>query len=310
MGRTAFTARCAAICLILVSALAGCQSRTPASPVPASAPAGASTQSVQVDGATRTFHLYRPRNLPTRAPLVVLLHGGFGSGTQAEQYYGWDQEADHNGFVVVYPDGLNHAWNTGGGCCGTPAKQNTDDVGFIKTMVAAIQGEVPIDPARIYATGISNGGIMAYRLACDTDLFAAIGPDSATLLGTCPAPKPLSVLHIHGTADQRIPYAGGKGEGYAHIDGPPVETVVATWRTVDGCEPPAVATAGPVTTSTATCPGGRAVESITIAGAGHQWPGSPQKPVQQTLLGTDAPATALDATDVFWRFFAAHPKGV
>jgi polyhydroxybutyrate depolymerase len=308
MRRTAFAAAVISICLVVMSALTACQSRSSASPVPASAPFGKSAQSVQVDGVTRTFHLYRPRSLPPRAPLVVMLHGGFGSGDQAEEYYGWDREADGNGFVVVYPDGVNHAWNTGGGCCGTPAKQNADDVGFIKAMVTAIQGEVPIDPARVYATGISNGGIMAYRLACDTDLFAAIGPDSATLLGPCPAPKQLSVLHIHGTADKRIPYAGGEGEGYAHIDGPPVETVVATWRAVDACAEPTVRTDGPVTTSTATCPDGRTVELITIAGAGHQWPGSPQKPVQEAVLGTDAPSTALDATDVFWRFFAAHPK--
>lgn len=297
----------AALCLLLLSALTGCRSQ--ASPAPASAPVGASSQSIQVGGLTRTFHLYRPRNLPSRAPLVVMLHGGFGSGTQAEQYYGWDKEADGHGFAVVYPDGLDHAWNTGGGCCGVPAKQNTDDVGFIKAMVAAIQTEIPIDPTRIYATGISNGGIMAYRLACDTDLFAAIGPDSATLLGTCPSPKPVSVLHIHGTADTRIPYAGGEGEGYAHINGPPVQTVVASWRATDGCGEQAVSTSGQVSTSTADCPGGRTVELITIAGAGHQWPGSAQKPMRETLLGTDAPSTALDATDVFWRFFAAHQKG-
>jgi polyhydroxybutyrate depolymerase len=303
-----FAAAVASICLILATALTGCQSSSAASPAPSTAPVGKSAQSIQIGGATRTFHLYRPQNLPAHAPLVVMLHGGFGSGTQAEQAYGWDQEADHNAFAVAYPDGLNHAWNTGGGCCGTPAKQNTDDVAFIKAMLTTIQAEIPIDPARIYATGISNGGIMAYRLACDTNLFAAIGPDSATLLGTCPTPKPLSVLHIHGTADTRIPYAGGEGQGYAHINGPPVQTVVATWRTTDACAAPTQTTAGPLTTSTASCPSGRTVELITIAGAGHQWPGSAQKPVKEALLGTDPPSKALNATDVFWQFFAAHPK--
>ncbi|ACU73945.1 polyhydroxybutyrate depolymerase [Catenulispora acidiphila DSM 44928] len=308
MRRSAFTAAVAAMWLVLATALAGCQSRTHASPVPSSAPVGGSAQSIKIGGATRTFHLYRPHNLPARAPLVVMLHGGFGTGTQAEQDYGWDQEADRDGFVVVYPDGVDHAWNTGGGCCGNPAEQNTDDVGFIKAMIGAIQGEVPIDPSRVYATGISNGGIMAYRLACDTNLFAAIGPDSATLLGTCPAPKPLSVLHIHGSADTRIPYNGGEGEGYAHINGPPVPSVVSTWRTIDSCTPPTTQTKDKVTTSTATCPDARTVELITITGAGHQWPGSPQRPVKKALLGSDTPSTALNATDVFWQFFAAHPK--
>jgi polyhydroxybutyrate depolymerase len=288
----------AVICLVLVSSLTGCRSRAQASP----------SQSLQFGGVTRTFHLYRPQHLPTPAALVVMLHGGFGDGTQAERSYGWDQEADRNGFVVAYPDGLDRAWNTGGGCCGVPAKQNADDVGFVKAVVATIRQELPIDPARIYATGISNGGIMAYRLACDTDLFAAIGPDSATLLGSCPAPKPLSVLHIHGTADTRIPYNGGEGQGFAHIDGPAVETVVATWRTTDACGSPTVLVQGTVTTSTASCPNGRTVELISIAGAGHQWPGSHQRPARQALLGADAPSTALNATDVFWQFFSAHPK--
>jgi polyhydroxybutyrate depolymerase len=91
----------------------------------------------------------------------------------------------------------------------------------------------------------------------------------------------LSVLHIHGTADTRIPYAGGEGTGSAHIDGPPVGQVVASWRAVDACAQPSTAVSSPITTSTAQCPGGRAVELITISGAGHQWPGSPAKPAEE-----------------------------
>lgn len=250
-----------------------------------------------------------PRSAKSRAaaaPLVVMLHGGFGSGAQAEKAYGWDGEAARNHFVVVYPDGVDHAWNVGGGCCGTPASTGVDDVAFLTSMVAAIEREVPIDPSRLYATGISNGGMTAYRLACDTGLFAAIGPDSATLLGPCPSPAPVSVLHIHGTADRNIPYDGGPGDGYAHIDGPAVPALNARFRAVDDCAAPAVTTAGAVTTSVAACPGGRTVELITIAGAGHQWPGSADKPVLQQLLGLDTPSTALNATSTLWTFFAAH----
>jgi polyhydroxybutyrate depolymerase len=288
--------------------LAGCRSVPKASALPASAPVGKSQQSLQIGGLTRTFNLYRPHELPPAAPLVVMLHGGFGDADQAERSYGWDAEADREHFAVLYPDGHNRAWNTGGGCCGDPGRQDLDDVAFITAAVRTVEAEVPIDADRVYATGISNGGMMAYRLACDSDLFAAIGPDSATLLGRCPAPKPLSVLHIHGTADTRIRYDGGRGEGTAHIDGPPVPQVVADWRTTDDCAAPAVTVTGAVTTSTATCPHGRTVELITIAGAGHQWPGGEQRPVRQALLGTDPPSTALNATEVFWQFFAAHPK--
>jgi polyhydroxybutyrate depolymerase len=296
---------------LLVAALTGCGrlrgEEAPSSGSVASIPVGKSEQSLAIDGTTRTFHLYRPAELASPAALVVMLHGGFGSGTQAEQSYGWDAEADAGHFLVVYPDGLNRAWNTGGGCCGRPATDDVDDVGFITAMVAGIEGQTPIDRHRIYATGISNGGIMSYTLACRTTLFAAIGPDSATQLGPCVTPAPLSVIHIHGTADTRIPYDGGRGQGVAHIDGPAIPALNATWRTIDACRAPTMTTAGPVTTSVAQCPSGRTVELVTISGAGHQWPGGRPGSAIQKLLGADPPSTALNATSMIWQFFAAHP---
>ncbi len=297
--------------LLAVTTLAGCGGAAahvtdpPAAPV---LPAGSSTHSIEVGGVSRTYIVYRPASLPAKAPLVVMLHGGFGSASQAQKSYGWDAEADQGHFVVAYPDGLNHAWNTGGGCCGVPGKTNADDTGFITAMVSAIGRLVPVDADRVYATGISNGGIMAYTLACHTAIFAAIGPDSATELGSCPAPHPLSVIHIHGTADQNIPYQGGEGSGVAHIDGPSVPSLNARWRGIDQCATPVTRTAGVVTTSTASCPAGQAVELISIAGAGHQWPGAASRPLRQRLLGTDPPSTALNATQVIWQFFAAHPR--
>ena len=271
-------------------------------------PVGQSTQTMNIGGQARTYHLYRPSDLASPAALVVMLHGGFGTGTQAEQSYGWDAQADAGHFLVAYPDGVDRAWNTGGGCCGKPASNNVDDVGFISAMIAAVERQTPVDSHRIYATGISNGGIMAYTLACRTTLFAAIGPDSATMLGSCDSPAPVSVIHIHGTSDDRIPYNGGTGSGVAHIDGPAVPALNATWRGIDQCAVPAVNTVGAVTTSNATCPEGRAVELITITGAGHQWPGGQSKPVLEKVLGLDPPSTALNATATIWAFFDANPR--
>jgi polyhydroxybutyrate depolymerase len=271
-------------------------------------PVGSSSHTITVAGVSRTFRVYRPAVLPAAAPLVVMLHGGFGTGAQAERSYRWDAQANRGHFVVAYPDGLDRAWNTGGGCCGVPGRTGVDDIGFITAMVSTIERAVPVSPRRVYATGISNGGIMAYTLACRTTTFAAIGPDSATELGRCRAPAPISVIHIHGTADHNIPYDGGPGDGVAHIDGPAIPALNATWRHIDRCAAPVVTTIGVVTTSTASCPGGRTVELITIAGAGHQWPGAVSDPLAQRLLGLDPPSIALNATQVIWRFFAAHPR--
>jgi polyhydroxybutyrate depolymerase len=313
--RTRLAPSATVVVVVVVLALTGCtagRKSTGGNPTSGAGTVatGSSTQTLTVDGRQRTFRLYLPPSLPlTRpVPLVLMLHGGFGSAEQAESSYGWDAAADSGHFVVVYPNGLNRAWNVGGGCCGQPGSSGVDDVGFVHQVVGVVSRELPIDPARVFATGISNGGMFAYRLACDTTLFAAIGPDSATLLGACPSPAPLSVIHIHGTADQSIPYDGGQGNGFATIDGSAVPAVVASWRAVDDCLAPQVSTSGPVTRSVAGCPGGRSVELITIAGAGHQWPGAAAKPLVQKLLGTDPPSTALDATATIWQFFAAHPK--
>ena len=113
-----------------------------------------------------------------------MLHGGFGTGDQAERDYNWDAEADGGHFLVAYPDGLGRAWNAGS-CCGEPQRTNLDDVGFITTMVSDIEQQIPIDPARVYVTGMSNGAMMALRLGCQTDVFAAIAPVAGTLLTDC-----------------------------------------------------------------------------------------------------------------------------
>jgi polyhydroxybutyrate depolymerase len=271
--------RCLVILGVLLVVLSGCGfSRAQ--------PGGSAQGSTSHTLGNRTYLLYVPAGLASPAPLVVMLHGGFGSAQQAERAYGWDQLADSAKFIVAYPDGLGRAWNTGGGCCGRSAKDGVDDVGFITAAVADVGKNVAVDPSRIYATGISNGGMMSYALACNTGLFAAIGPDSATQLA-CPSPHPTSVLHIHGTADRMIPYDGSQGIGFAHIDGPPVPDTNAFWRDVDQCGTPTVTTDGAVTTSTAACADGRAVELMTVAGGGHEWPGF--------------------ATSTMWQFFAAHP---
>jgi polyhydroxybutyrate depolymerase len=265
---------------------AGCAA--PSSAAPQGFTAGSTSHSLSFGGLDRSYLLYVPDGLPSPAPLVVMLHGGFGSAQQAERAYGWNDMAESAKFVVAYPDGEGRAWNTNGGCCGRPGREGVDDVGFISAVVHDVGANIAIDPNRVYATGISNGGMMSYALACNTSTFAAIGPDSATQLDACAAPHPTSVMHIHGNADRLIRYDGGQGAGVAHIDGPPVPDLNAFWRGVDQCAAPATTTDGPVTTSSADCPDGRSVVLKTVDGGGHEWPSF--------------------ATAALWQFFVDHPK--
>ncbi len=269
----------------VVLVVAGCSPREPTPP--SGFVTGTSVHTINVGGRDRSYRLYKPAGLPASAALVVMLHGGFGSAEQAERAYGWDELADSGKFVVAYPEGLHRAWNTnGGGCCGRPAREGVDDVGFISAAVADIAKNVSINPDKVYATGISNGGIMSYTLACNTGVFAAIGPDSATQLDPCRSPHPTSVMHIHGKSDRLIPYNGG--QGFSVINGPSVASVNAFWRNVDQCGAPTATTNGLVATSTAGCADNRSVVLVTVDGGGHEWPPF--------------------ATQTLWEFFAAHPR--
>jgi polyhydroxybutyrate depolymerase len=259
-------------------------------------PAGSSRHLLTVDGRAREYRIFRPDTLPAKAPLVLMLHGGFGTAEQAERAYCWNELAQREHVLIAYPDGDGRAWDVGGGCCGEPGRTGVDDVAFIRAVVKQIGELVPLDATRVYATGMSNGAMMSYRLACDTKLFAAIAPVAGTVLGSCDSPAPISVLHIHGLADPRVPFDGSEGIGVGRIDGPPVPEIIARARSNAGCAPPTESKAETVTTSIATCPDGRAVELITIDGAGHEWPGSAR-----------TRSTPLDATEVIWQFFALHP---
>jgi polyhydroxybutyrate depolymerase len=289
------------VLIAVVFAMAGCAG--PSFVGPQDFTVGSTEHSINVGGLDRGYRLYVPAGLAVNAPLVLMIHGGFGNAEQAERSYGWNQLADREKFAVAYPDGVGRAWNVGGGCCGRPGRQGIDDVGFISAVVDDVAAHVPVDRDRVYATGISNGGMMAYTLACRTDVFAAIGPDAATQLDACASPNPTSVLAIHGTADRMIRYDGEPGAGFARIDGPPVPDVDVFWRNVDQYVEPVVTTAGAVTTSAADCADGRGVTLITVDGAGHQWPGS--QPIRE---GADPPSAALDATTTLWTFFVAHPR--
>lgn len=273
-----------AFCVVVL--VAGCQAVEDWT-LPTGFVTGTSIHHIDAGGRDRGYRLYMPAGLAAAPALVVMMHGYSATARQAERASRWDEMADSNKFVVAYPEGLGRAWNINGrGCCGRPAIEGVDDIGFIRAAVADIAKNVGIDPRKAYATGMSNGGVMAYTLACATDIFAAIGPVAGVQLNSCPSPHPTSVLHIHGTADRVVPYGGG--QGFKKMNFPPVEEFNAFWRKVDQCGNPAVATRGSITTSTTECAGNRAVVLITVAGGGHDWPDF--------------------ASNVLWDFFDKHPR--
>ncbi|SOD99996.1 polyhydroxybutyrate depolymerase [Blastococcus haudaquaticus] len=290
----------AAPCLLL-SGCARTEDRAPSPSAPV--PAGSSVQDLVIGDDERTYRIHRPADLPPEPALVLVLHGAGGSARQAEESYGWPALADREGFLVAHPDGMHRTWNAGGGCCGRAAAQDVHDVAFLTAVVDDVARRTNVDMDRVFVTGMSNGGMMSYTLACSTDVVAAIAPVAGTMLGDCADPAPVSVLHLHGTADAVVRMDGEPGERLADVDPPPVDDVVEFWRSVDRCLEPAEVSEDRVRRSVSGCADGRSVELVTVDGAGHQWPGS-----SSLRPAADPPYPDLDATAEIWRFFAAHPK--
>jgi len=220
-------------------------------------------------------------------PLVLLLHGHGVSGLVQQAYLKLDL-VDQRGVFLLAPDGSlsgvdGHAyWNAESGCC-NHGEHDVDDVAYLGTMLEDVMAAWPIDPARVYVWGHSNGGFMAYRMACDrADLVAGIAPlaGAATSLNgddDCDPSQPVNVLHIHGTSDAVVPFTGtnfGKGTFPGAIES------VDQWQAHDGCD--ATRTAGEALDVEADidgaettvadadgCPAGGAVTLWTMTGASH-----------------------------------------
>jgi polyhydroxybutyrate depolymerase len=257
-------------------------------------------------------------------PLVVSFHGGGGNARGEETYTGMDAFADGEGFIVVYPNGTGRlgerllTWNAGT-CCGYASDNNVDDVGFVRALVSDLETRLPIDRRRVYATGLSNGAMMAYRLAAEApDLVAAVAPVAgAMVLDPLRAQAPVPILHIHSVDDPRALYDGGLGPPFPlttrRVLHNPVETVVSFWAENNGCAATPTETDfrrshpdpnGPDHTATrleyGPCTSGADVILWRLTGAGHVWPGGERTYLQRLLgPGTDV----IDANREMWAFF-------
>jgi polyhydroxybutyrate depolymerase len=206
---------------LLLSAV--CASARPAGPddrrdarvVCASLKPGDHDRTITVAGKVREYRLHVPRaGACAPRPLVIVLHGGAGSGPNVQGFSLMDPVSDANGFIAAYPSGprglIGGTWNAAD-CCGLAMEKGSKDLEFMSAVIDGLVSMGCVDPKRVYATGISNGGMFAYHLACDlSDKIAAIAPISGALMDpTCVPRRPVSVLIYHGTGDKFVPWKGG-----------------------------------------------------------------------------------------------------
>jgi polyhydroxybutyrate depolymerase len=302
-------------------------------------------QTLGLDGGTRTFSIHVPAGLDARrpAPLVLAFHGGGQNAWQFEGFTHLHAKSDAAGFVLVEPDGtpalgpspipqpspdagvVLEVWNAGN-CCEYAATRNgnVDDVGFVAEMLDAVEAQICIDPRRVHATGFSNGGMLSHRLACEmsgriASIVAVSGGSGATdydltppqALFACAPPRPVPVLHVHGTQDACYPFDGGWGP-LSLVTFEPVMTTVEGWVARNGCGsgPPAVVSNnGAATCSLYPCPHQGDVELCTIDGGGHYWPGGDDWPGSTVFCGSGQGVRSADliANDLLWSWFIAHP---
>ena len=276
------------------------------------APSGLSAAQLSHGNERRTYWTYLPAGISANAavPLVFVLHGSAGSGEDmiAITQHGFEKIADKEKFIVVYPDALERRWNEQDG--------TADDAGFLLAIAGKLAAESLIDKKHIFIAGISNGGMMAQRLACEhADRIAGIATVAGTLpeklARVCKPSRPVPALIIHGTADPIVPWNGGPVAGFAEfgvvLSG--LDTV-AVWTANNRCRGAAVTTTladrDPQDGTRirmeryADCAVGGSVSLIVVEGGGHTWPGGFQY-LPERFIGRTT--REIDANQVIWDFF-------
>ena len=258
-------------------------------------------------------------------PVVLSFHGGGSNAEVMRAYTRMDLSADRDGYIVVYPNGSSGlqgrflTWNAGA-CCGPAAVLQVDDVGFSLAVLDDIAARIPIDKARVYATGLSNGAMMAYRLAAEASprIAAVAGVAGTIAMQSIKASRPVPVMHIHSTQDPIARYDGGIGAPTSIADtralNMSVEDMLRKWLDHDGCalKPALVETiSGQAGTPDEhhsairrvyrPCREGVEVVLLQLSGAGHVWPGG-VRDYNPQLLGTGT--AVIDANTEMWKFFS------
>lgn len=296
------------------------------------APAGGDKKGSLIhDNLERTFHIHIPSSYDKsiQAPLVIALHGRGGNGESMilVTRKGFDKLAEKDGFIVAYPDGIELNWNDGRidqEANDRAHRENIDDVGFISALIDTLIKDYRIDPGRIYVTGISNGAIMSYRLACElSHKITAIAPVDGNipqpLFPDCMPSRPVSVLAINNINDPLVPFEGG--EIYGHFHSVKLGKVLSAgesiefWVTRNKCGTTPVVVEEPdrdpkdgtrVTRKEYINDiDGTEVILYSVDGGGHTWPGGFQY-LPAWIIGKTS--RDIDASEVIWSFFKKHSR--
>jgi len=287
---------------------------------------GNHTDSIIIDGLKRTFIYYVPQSFDTHksVPLLIVLHGGGGTGKNMVKLTkgGFNNLSEKKGFVVVYPDGIDKHWNDGRNNEEEARKDDIDDVGFISALIDILIEKMNIDKNRVFVTGMSNGAIMSYRLACElSEKIAAIAPVAGNipqnLLTSCSPSRPVSVLAINGVNDPLVPFTGGE------VTGPfgqkklgkvlSASESVRFWAKNNDCPATASVTYEPdldpedgTLVRKEVYKNGKNNTDVVlyvIEGGGHTWPGGYQY-LGKGIVGKTS--YDINADEIIWNFFEKH----
>jgi polyhydroxybutyrate depolymerase len=269
-------------------------------------------ESLKFEGRDRSYVVHVPPNINEgkALPLVIVLHPATANADTIAVYTGFSTKASKEGFIAVYPNGTGANsttlyWNVGN-CCAYALRNRINDVGFLKTVLSEVQKNYPVDPKRIYLTGMSNGAMMSYLLGAEmSDKIAAIAPVVGAMSGNEPVPgAPVSVIAFNGMEDRVVPY-NGTNEIVQDLGGgfKPVRFAVDFWVKHNGTakEPKKEETAKILKETYNGGKNGTKVIQYSVKGGGHIWFGG----LARIGQGDDS---GIDATDLIWEFFKANPK--
>ena len=274
------------------------------------------TEYIVIDGLSREFITYLPKgaDLTDKLPVIISLHGRLGTASGMVKFADFRAIADREKVIIVCPQGIDRSWNDGRE---TPANaKGINDVKFIDNLITYVIKTYNADAGRVYVTGMSNGGFMTSRLACElNNRIAAIAVVAASMdqdMSYQPIVKPIPVMYIQGTKDPLVPFKGGlmrKGAGgtiYGH------EAVLQKWATIDGCDNKPVVTNLPIKVDDGTSvikeeysnpANNLKVTGFTIVDGGHVWPGGSQY-MPKFVIGSTT--KNLDGCETIWKFFKGY----